>query len=243
MLRRGARDGGPLLLTAPRPLDLTRRATAEGVATALLVALVVGSGIAAERLSPGDVGLQLLENSLATGLGLTALVATFLAASGAHLNPVVTLVERLHGTRTTRDTVAYIAAQVTGACVGAVAANLMFDLPAITLSTHHRGSAGLWLGEVLATFGLVTVILGVVRSGRLDAVPLAVGGYIAAAYWWTSSTSFANPAVTVGRMLTDTFAGIQPGSAPLFVVAQLVGGGLAVAFARFVFPPSEVVDP
>jgi glycerol uptake facilitator-like aquaporin len=244
VLRGRARDGGSLLLTTPRPLDLTRRATAEGVGTALLVALVVGSGIAAERLSPTDVGLQLLENSLATGLGLVALIATFLTASGAHLNPVVTLVERLHGTRTTRDTVAYIGAQIAGGCVGAMAANLMFDLPAITLSTHHRASAGLWLGEVLATFGLVTVILGVVRSGRVEAIPLAVGGYIAAAYWWTSSTSFANPAVTVGRMLTDTFAGIQPGSAPAFVVAQLIGGGLAVAFAAFVFPvPAEEGAP
>jgi arsenate reductase len=170
-------------------------------------------------------------------------VATFLRASGAHFNPVVTLVERVHGTRTTHEVIAYVGAQVTGACVGAMAANAMYDLPAITWSVHERSSPGLWLGEVLATFGLVTVILGVARSDRLDLMPLAVGGYIAGAYWWTSSTSFANPAVTVGRMLTDTFAGIEPASALAFVAAQLVGGALAVACASFVFPPPANASP
>jgi glycerol uptake facilitator-like aquaporin len=193
--------------------DLARRATAEGVGTAFLVTIVVGSGIAAQRLSPGDVGLQLLENSIATGAGLVALILAFGPVSGAHFNPVVTLADRLLGGTTTRDSAVYMIVQVAGACVGAVVANLMFDLPAVTLSTHTRSSSGLWLGEVVATFGLLLVILGVVRSGRASAAAFAVGGYIAAAYWFTSSTSFANPAVTIGRSLTNTFAGIAPSSA------------------------------
>jgi arsenate reductase len=210
------------------------------------VAVVVGSGIFAQRLSPGDGGLELLENSLATGAGLIALILAFGAVSGAHFNPVVSLADRVLGGLTTRELAAYLPAQVVGGSAGAVIANLMFDLPAVTLSTHARSSGGLWLGEVVATFGLLTVILGVVRSGRTSAAPFAVGAYIAAAYWFTSSTSFANPAVTVARTLTDTFAGIKPSSAPGFLVAEVAGGAIAVALARFLhpdLPAEEVVMP
>jgi arsenate reductase len=209
---------------------------AEAVGTGLLVAIVVGSGIFAERLSPGDRGLQLLENSTATAFGLMALILAFGKVSGAHFNPVVTLADRLLGGLDGRRTLAYIGAQVAGGCAGAVVANLMFDLPAVEWSTHTRTGSGLWLGEVVATFGLLTVILGVVRSGRTGAAPFAVGAYIGAAYWFTSSTSFANPAVTVARTLTDTFAGIRPRSVPPFVVAQCAGAAAAVALARFLHP-------
>ncbi|MCU1462481.1 MAG: permease, glycerol uptake facilitator [Acidimicrobiales bacterium] len=236
MLRDGARIRSPLLRLTRLDRDLARRATAEAVGTALLVAIVVGSGIYAQRLSPGDIGLQLLENSIATGAGLIALILAFGSVSGAHLNPVVSLADRLLGGITNRALGAYVVAQVVGACAGAVVANLMFDLDPVTWSTHRRSSGGMWLGEVVATFGLLIVILGVVRSGRSASAPFAVGGYIAAAYWFTSSTSFANPAVTVGRMLSDTFAGIEPSSAPAFVVAQVGGGILAVLLARFLYP-------
>jgi glycerol uptake facilitator-like aquaporin len=222
--------------------DLARRATAEAVGTALLVAIVVGSGIYAQRLSPHDVGLQLLENSTATGAGLVALILAFGPVSGAHFNPVVTLADRALGGLRTRDAGAYIGAQLLGAGAGAVTANLMFDLDAVSWSTHARSSGGLWLGEVVATFGLLSVILGVVRSGRATVAPFAVGGYIAAAYWFTSSSSFANPAVTIGRTLTNTFAGIKPSSAPMFVVAQLVGGAVAVALAKFLHPDLAAAD-
>ncbi len=225
---------------------LARIAVAEGVGTAFLVAIVVGSGIFAERLSPGDVGLQLLENSTATGAGLVALILAFGSVSGAHFNPAVSLADRILGGITTSTLAVYVGAQVVGGCVGAIVANLMFDLDAVTLSTQTRSSGGLWLGEVVATFGLLMVILGVVRSGRSSAAPYAVGGYIAAAYWFTSSTSFANPAVTIGRTLTDTFAGIRPSSAPLFIVAQIAGTLGAVALARFLHPSinaSELVVP
>ena len=213
--------------------DLARRASAEAVGTAFLVAIVVGSGIAAQRLSPGNTGLQLLENSTATGAGLVALILALGPVSGAHFNPVVTLADRLLGGMTTPELAAYMSAQVLGACVGAMVANLMFDLPAVTLSTDTRSAGGVWLGEFVATFGLLMVILGVVRSGRASAAAFAVGGYIAAAYWFTSSTSFANPAVTIGRMLTDTFAGIDPASVPAFIVMQFAGGLLAVALSHY----------
>lgn len=222
--------------------NLGRRATAEGAGSALLVAAVVGSGIFASRLSPTDVGLQLLENSIATGAALVALILAFGSVSGAHFNPVVSLVDRLGGGLTTTELAVYVPAQVAGAAVGSIVANLMFELPAVTASTHLRSSGGLWLGEVVATFGLVTVILGVVRSGRGHAAPYAVGGYIAAAYWFTSSTSFANPAVTIGRTLTDTFAGIAPSSIPAFIVAQVVGGLAAFALARYLHPEPASPD-
>jgi arsenate reductase len=221
---------------------LARKVTAEAVGTALLVAVVVGSGIYAQRLSPGDVGLQLLESSTATAGGLVALILAFGSVSGAHFNPVVSLADRIFGGLTTRELLAYVPAQVAGACSGAVLANLMFDLDAVTWSTHARDTSGLLLGEVVATFGLLMVILGVVRSGRASTAPFAVAGYIAAAYWFTSSTSFANPAVTIGRTLSDTFAGIEPASAPGFVTAQLVGGLAAVALARFLFPDVPALD-
>ena len=217
-------------------IDLARRATAEAIGAALLVAAVVGSGIAAQRLSPGDVGIQLLENSVATGAALATLILALGSVSGAHLNPVVTLADRVLGGISTREAVVYVAAQAAGACAGAIVANVMFDLPAVTLSTHARSSGALWFSEVVATFGLLLVILGVVRAGRASLVAFAVGGYIAAAYWFTSSTSFANPAVTIGRSLTNTFAGIEPSSVPAFVVAQVAGALLAVALARFLFP-------
>jgi len=222
--------------------SLGRRLTAEAVGTGLLVAVVVGSGIAAQRLSPDDVGLQLLQNSLATAGALVALILAFGSVSGAHLNPAVTLAERLiHGT-TTRDALAYVVAQVIGACGGAMVANAMFDLPAVTLSGHQRSSGPLWLAEVVATFGLLIVILGVVRAGRTDAVPFAVAGYIGAAYWFTSSTSFANPAVTIGRTLTDTFAGIAPSSVPPFVAAQVLGALAATGLALYLYPHRAQTD-
>jgi glycerol uptake facilitator-like aquaporin len=221
---------------------LARQATAELVGTALLVAVVVGSGIFAERLSPDDTGLQLLENSLATAGGLVALILALGSVSGAHFNPVVSLADRVLGGLDTRALGVYVVAQVLGACGGAMVANLMFDLDAIDVSTHERSSGGLWLGEFVATFGLILVILGVVRSGRAATAPFAVGGYIAAAYWFTSSTSFANPAVTIGRTLSDTFAGIDPASVPAFVAFQLLGGAAAVALARFLHPDLPATD-
>jgi glycerol uptake facilitator-like aquaporin len=221
---------------------LGRKVTAEAVGTAFLVAAVVGSGIAAQRLSPDDVGLQLLENSTATAAALVALILAFGALSGAHFNPVVTLADVSFGGTTPREAAAYIPAQIAGACVGAIAANVMFDLDPVTLSTHTRDGGGIYLGEVIATFGLLVVILGVVRSDRADAAPYAVAGYIAAAYWFTSSTSFANPAVTIGRTLTDTFAGIAPSSAPAFIAFQLIGGGIAIALIRYLHPHEPPVD-
>jgi arsenate reductase len=221
---------------------LGRRATAEAVGTGLLVAIVVGSGIFAQRLSPGDVGLQLLENSTATAGGLVALILAFGSVSGAHFNPIVTLADRVLGGLSTRDALAYVAAQIAGACAGAITANVMFELDAVNLSTQARSSGGLLVGEVVATFGLLIVILGVVRSGRTSAAPFAVGGYIAAAYWFTSSTSFANPAVTIGRTLSDTFAGIEWSSAPAFIGAQVVGGIGAIALAAYLFVDVEGRD-
>ena len=215
---------------------LMRGVVAEAVGTGLLVTIVVGSGIFAERLSPGDEGLQLLENSVATAFGLMALILAFGKVSGAHFNPVVTLADRFLGGLTTRRALAYIGAQIAGGCVGSIVANLMFELPAVEWSTHSRAGSGLWLGEVVATFGLLTVILGVVRSGQVASAPFAVGAYIGAAYWFTSSTSFANPAVTIARSLTDSFAGIEPSSVPAFVAAQVVGGIGAVSLALFLHP-------
>jgi arsenate reductase len=222
--------------------DLARRITAEGLGTGLLVAIVVGSGICAQRLSPHDRGLQLLASSVATGAGLVALVLALGPVSGAHLNPAVTIADRVLGGTSTRAASLYVVAQVVGACLGAMVANLMFDLPAIDVSTQTRSSSGLWLGEVVAAFGLLIVILGVVRTGRAGLAAFAVGGYITAAYWFTSSTSFANPAVTVGRTLTDTFAGIAPSSVPMFVVMQVVGALTAVALGVFVFPDTRAAD-
>jgi glycerol uptake facilitator-like aquaporin len=199
---------------------------------------VIGSGIAATRLSPDDVGLQLLQNSLVTGAVLVALILALQPVS-ASFNPVVTLVERALGLVTTRVVLALVPAQVVGACLGALVANLMFDLDAVSVATRDRTGSGLWLGEVVATLGLVLVVFGSLRTGRVESVAYAVGGYIAAAYWFTSSTSFANPAVTVARTLSDSFAGIAPASVPMFVLMQLVGGALGLALVRLLFPRPE----
>ncbi len=197
---------------------------------------VIGSGIAASRLSPHDVGLELFENAVATGAALIAIILALGSVSGAHLNPVITLLDRVFGGMSTKAAGAYIGAQAAGGIVGAIVANLMFGLHAIGVSTHVRSGGGLWLGEAIATFGLALVVFGVVRSGRVNVVPFAAGAYIAAAYFFTSSTSFANPAVTLGRTLSNTFAGIAPSSAPAFVGFQLVGTAIAVAAIRVLYP-------
>ena len=216
-------------------MTLVRRAAAELVGTAFLLMAVIGSGIAASRLSPDDAGLQLLENALVTGAALTALILALQPVSAA-FNPVVTLVERVLGLISTRDALVLTGAQVVGACVGAVMANLMFDLDAVSVATTARTGSGVLFAEVVATFGLLVVIFGTLRSGRPETVAFAVGGYITAAYFFTSSTSFANPAVTVARTLSDTFAGISPASVPMFVLMQLVGGLLALGMLRLLHP-------
>ncbi|MDX6229485.1 MAG: hypothetical protein QOI76_2875 [Frankiales bacterium] len=218
--------------------DLGRRAFAELLGTMLLVAAVVGSGIAAARLSPDDVGLELLENSLITAGALVALILALQPISAA-FNPVVTLVERALGAVTTGDAVVLIGAQIAGGIAGSVLANLMFGLDAVNVSTHHRSGGGIWLGEVVATFGLLLVIFGVARSGRGGQVAYAVAGYILAAYWFTSSTSFANPAVTIARMFSNSFAGIAPASVGLFVLMQLIGGVLGFAAIRVLYPNAD----
>jgi len=220
---------------------LPRRLVAEGLGTALLVTVVVGSGIAAQRLSPDDVGIQLLENSTATAFGLGVLILVFGPVSGAHFNPVVSVADWLLGRRTGTglrggDVAPYAVVQVLGGIAGAVLANAMYDLPAIQISSNARSSGPVILAEVVATAGLVAVIFALVRSGRAVLVAAAVGAYIGAAYWFTSSTSFANPAVTVGRIFSDTFTGIAPSSVAAFVLAQVVGAGLGVLVIRFLYP-------
>jgi glycerol uptake facilitator-like aquaporin len=222
-----------------------RRLVAEGVGTALLVVAVVGSGIMAQRLSPADVGLQLLENSIATMLALTVLILILGPVSGAHLNPAVSLVDWWLGRRPgtglpARYLVGYAAAQTAGAIGGSVLANTMFGLAPVVWSRHDRATPQLWLGEVVATAGLIVVILALTRTGRTGLAAPAVGAYIGAAYWFTSSTSFANPAVTVGRAFTDTFAGISPASLAGFVLAQLAGAVLGMAAAVALFPTPAV---
>jgi arsenate reductase len=219
--------------------DLARKAAAEALGTAFLVMAVIGSGIAATRLSPGDVGLQLLENSLITGAALVALILALQPVSAA-FNPVVTLVERGLGLIDSRSTALLIAAQVGGGLLGAVLANLMFGLHAVSISQTTRYGGHLWLGEVVATLGLVLVIFGSLRAGRTDTIAYAVGGYITAAYWFTSSTSFANPAVTIARTLSDTFAGIAPTSAFAFVDFQLIGGAMAFLLVGWLYPLREL---
>lgn len=216
-------------------MTVARRAAAELLGTAFLVMAVIGSGIAASRLSPGDVGLQLLENSIATGAALVALILALQPVSAA-FNPVVTLVERAFGLVDTPTAAALVAAQVLGGCLGAVIANLMFGLDAVSFATTERSGGGVLLAEVVATFGLLVVIFGTLRSGRTEAVAFAVGAYISAAYFFTSSTSFANPAVTVARMLSDTFAGIAPSSVLPFVAMQGLGGALAAGAVLVLYP-------
>src|SRR5436190_1957953 len=223
-------------------LDLTRRLVAEGLGTGFLVIAVVGSGIMANRLSPNDAGLQLFENAAATAAALIGLILIFGALSGAHFNPAVTLVDRAFGSTSTRDASLYIAAQVVGGCLGAMLANLMFELPAIELSAKGRSSPALWLSEIIATVGLLLVIHGCVRTGRANVVAFAVGIWIGGAYWFTSSTSFANPAVTIARTLSDTFTGIKPSSAPMFIVMQLVGALIAYGLIRLLYPDRVLAD-
>ncbi|WP_039743077.1 aquaporin [Salinibacterium sp. PAMC 21357] len=227
-------------MTAPRSLTLARRLTAEFVGSAGLAAVVIGSGIAAQQLSPSDVGLQLLENALATAFGLGVLILVFMTVSGAHFNPVVSIVDSLSGLRSWRDTAFYIPVQIFGCIVGAIFANLMFGQAAVTVSTTVRLTPGHFLSEVVATAGLIVVIFALVRTGRATLAPIAVGAYIGGAYFFTSSTSFANPAITVGRMFSDTFAGIAPTSAPGFIAAQLIGAAIGYLLVRFIFPERRV---
>ena len=232
-------------MTAP----LARRLLAEYLGSAFLAAIVIGSGIAAAQLSPDDTGLALLENALATAAGLYATILMFGPVSGGHFNPVVSLVDARFGGLAPRDALAYVPVQVAGCITGAAVANTMFALSVVSISTHHRASPAHLFAELIATLGLLLVIFALARTGRTSAAPAAVGAYIGAAYWFTSSTSFANPAITVGRMLSDTFAGIAPASVPGFVAAQLVGGAVAVVAIRALYPElgppaaAEIVVP
>jgi glycerol uptake facilitator-like aquaporin len=218
------------------PSSLSRRLTAEFLGSALLATVVVGSGIAAQQLSPSDTGLELLENSVATAAGLFAIILMFGPVSGAHFNPVVSLADAVLGGISWRHAAAYVPVQVAGCVTGAVAANLMFAQAAVSISVKHRASGPHALSEVIATAGLLLVIFALARSGRSTMAPAAVGAYIGAAYWFTSSTSFANPAITIGRMFSNTFAGIAPSSAPVFIVAQLGGGIAGVLLIKFLYP-------
>lgn len=221
------------------PGSIGRRAFAEFLGTAFLVMAVIGSGIAASRLSPTDSGLALLENAAATGAALVAIILALGPVSGAHLNPVITLLDRAFGGISTADASAYIGAQLTGGVCGAGLANLMFGLPVVQLSMHSRSGGALWLGEVIATFGLAIVVFGVVRSGHKTFAPFAVGAYIGGAYFFTSSTSFANPAVTIARSLSNSFAGIRPASVFGFVVFQFLGAALAAAAIHVLYPDAS----
>jgi glycerol uptake facilitator-like aquaporin len=222
-------------------ISLTRRAISEGLSTAFLLAIVIGSGIMGERLAGGNVAIALLANTLATGAGLVALILTFGPISGAHMNPAVSLVEAVRGELAWRDVPAYVAAQVIGAFVGVATAHVMFDAPLFSASTHARSGGAQLVAELVATFGLLTTIIGCSRS-RPTAVPFAVGAYISAAYWFTSSTSFANPAVTLARAASDTFAGIRPIDAPAFIVAELLGAFSALVCFRALHPedPTDI---
>lgn len=222
---------------------LGRRLVSELIGTAFLLVAVIGSGIMAARRSPGDVGLQLLENAAATAGALIGLILMFAAVSGAHFNPVVTLVAWANRRLAGRDAAAYVIAQIVGGCAGTIVANVMFELPAIEWSTTTRASGALWLSEVVATVGLLLVIHGCIRTGRADAVPYAVGVWIGGAYFFTSSTSFANPAVTIARTLSDSFAGIAPASVPMFVVAQLAGAAVAFGLIAYLYSSLPVERP
>ena len=226
-------------------VTLWRRLAAEFLGSAFLAALVIGSGIAAQRLSPGNTGLELLENAAATGAGLFVIILMFGPVSGGHFNPVVSFVDAAFRGVSWRDAAAYLPAQVAGCIVGAIFANLMFAVPAVSISVKHRATAAHFLSEIIATLGLMLVIFALARSGRSRVTPAAVGAYIGAAYFFTSSTSFANPAVTIGRMFSNTFAGIAPSSGPAFIAAQVVGGILAIGIVRLLYPgltPAEAAD-
>jgi glycerol uptake facilitator-like aquaporin len=215
---------------------LWRRLVAELLGSAFLSAVVIGSGIAAVQLSPGNTGLELLENAAATAAGLFAIILMFGPVSGGHFNPVVSFADAAFGGLSWRDAAAYLPAQVAGCTGGAVITNLMFSLPAVSISTKHRGSPAHFLSEIIATLGLVLVIFALARTGRARTAPAAVGAYIGAAYFFTSSASFANPAITIGRMFSDTFAGIAPSSAPPYIAAQIIGGIVAVAVIQMLYP-------
>lgn len=215
---------------------LWRCLLAEFLGSAMLAAVVVGSGIAAQQLSPGDVGLQLFENAAATAAGLFAAILIFGPISGAHFNPVVSFVDAAFGGMRWRKAAAYLPAQVAGCIAGAVLANVMFALAAVSWSTKHRATGPHFVSEVVATVGLLLVIFALTRSQRGHLAPAAVGAYIGAAYFFTSSTSFANPAITVGRMFSDTFAGIAPSAAPAYIGAQIVGGVVGVGLIRALYP-------
>jgi glycerol uptake facilitator-like aquaporin len=228
---------------------LPRKLLAEFLGSGLLAATVIGSGIAAQRLSPGQTGLQLFENAAATAAGLFAIILMVGPVSGAHFNPVVSFVDAAFGGLSWREAAWYLPSQVAGCVAGAVLANLMFGAAAVSISTKHRASGAHWLAEVVATTGLLLVIFALARSGRARMAPAAVGAYIGAAYFFTSSTSFANPAITVGRMFSNSFAGIQPSSVPGFVVAQVAGGLVGFVLIRVLYPDvtsaeaAEVVVP
>jgi arsenate reductase len=224
---------------------LWRVLLAEWLGSAFLAAIVVGSGIAAQQLSPGDIGLELLENAAATAAGLYAIILVFGPVSGAHLNPVVSFVDAAFGGLPWRTAGAYLAAQVAGCVAGAVTANVMYGRTAVSISVHHRVTAGHLLSEIIATLGLLLVIFALARTHRGASAAAAVGAYIGAAYFFTSSTSFANPAITIGRILSDSFAGIAPASAPAFVAAQAIGGILAIAAIKALYPaltPAEAAE-
>ncbi len=237
---------GAVTRTLPaEPVALWRRLAAEFLGSGFLAAVVIGSGIAAQRLSPGAAGLELLENAAATAAGLFAIILMFGPVSGAHFNPVVSFADAAFGGLRWRDAAAYLPAQAAGCAGGAVAANLMFAQAAVSISAKHRATPAHFLSEVIATLGLILVIFALARSGRSRSAPAAVGAYIGAAYFFTSSTSFANPAITIGRMFSDTFAGIAPSSVPAFIAAQIVGGALAVLVIRALYPsltPAQAAD-
>ena len=227
------------------PATLWRRLTAEFLGSGFLAAVVIGSGIAAQRLSPGQTGLELGENSAVTAAGLFAIILMFGSVSGGHFNPVVSFADAAFGGLSWGDATAYLPAQVAGCTAGAVLANLMFALPAVSISARHRASGAHFLSELIATLGLLLVIFALTRTGRARGVPAAVGAYIGAAYFFTSSTSFANPAITVGRMFSATFAGIAPSSVPGFIAAQVLGGALAIAVIKTLYPgvtPADAAD-
>ena len=229
----------------PEPVALWRRLLAELLGSGFLAAIVIGSGIAAQHLSPGATGLELLENAAATAAGLFAIILMFGPVSGGHFNPVVSFVDAAFGGLSWRDAAAYLPAQVAGCIGGAVVANLMFAQAAVSISAKHRATPAHCLSEVIATLGLILVIFALARSGRSRSAPAAVGAYIGAAYFFTSSTSFANPAITIGRMFSDTFAGIAPSSVPAFIAAQILGGAVAVLVIRALYPrftPEQAAD-
>jgi glycerol uptake facilitator-like aquaporin len=224
---------------------LARRLLAEFLGSALLAALVIGSGIAAQTLSPGDVGLELFENAVATAAGLATIILTFAPVSGGHFNPVVSLADASFAGIRWRDALAYMPAQIGGCVLGALLANGMFAQAALSISTKHRATSAHLLAEVVATAGLLLLIFSLARTKRGSAAPAAVGAYIGAAYLFTSSTSFANPAISVGRMFSNSFAGIAPASVPAYVVAQLVGGAVAIVAIRALYPdvtPHEAAE-